>query len=131
MNYAFSITTPKKETPPVVYKTVMPLPRGIVVGVEIQFPPGSYGLLHIHINRAVHQVWPHNSDANYIGNDQVIMIPAQYKLLVDPMQFEAYTWNEDTAYPHLVIVRFDVLEMVEEIVLTPEELARLAEAREV
>jgi len=129
MNYAFNITTPAQTPETNKLKTVMKLFRGLINKVEIQFPPGPAGLLHVHINRANHQVWPANAESHYIGDDQTIVIPAKYELDQPPFQFECFTWNEDDTFDHLVIIRFDIELAIPEQLLTPEYLAAQAELR--
>ena len=129
MNYAFNITTPIGTTKENKQRSDLVLIPGVVTKVEVQFPPGSAGLLYAHINRGVHQVWPHNPDYQYIGDDQTIIIPANYRLVEPPYQFELYTWNIDDTYDHMIIIRFDVMAEVSEERLTPEFLEEAAAAR--
>jgi len=130
MNFVFNITTPKNtpETSKVI--TSLPVVPGRVEKVEIQFPAGAQGLHHLHINRAVHQVWPANAEANYIGDEQIIVIPANYGIKTPPYQFESHTWNLDDTYDHLVIIRMDIMPEVPEETITPEMMAVWAAERE-
>jgi len=131
MNYVFNITTPKNTPETNKLITILPVIPGTVTKLEIQFPAGAQGLHHVHINRAVHQVWPANAEANYIGDEQIIVIPANYKIAVPPYQFECFTWNEDDTYDHLVILRFDIMTEIPEEKITPEMLEAWAAEREV
>ena len=130
MNFVYEITTPKNTPETSKMLTILQVVPGRVTKVEIQFPPGPQGLCHLHINRAVHQVWPANPDASYKGDSQIIVIPADYVIATPPYQFECFTWNEDDTYDHEVIVRMDIMTEVPEERITPEMLEAWAAERE-
>ena len=110
MIYRFGITTAITYSETNKLKTILPLARGVIHQIEILFPPGPAGLLHIHLNRGIHQIWPSNSEGNFSADDNTIGFREHFEITGRPYQLEAYTWNDDDTYPHLVIVRIGVLE---------------------
>lgn len=130
MNYAFNITTPANTVEADALKTQLDLTRGVITKLDIRFPPGSSGNLALHIDRAIHQVWPANQGSYYVGDGDLISIPANYRLDQPPYHFEAFTWNDDTDHEHLVIIRFDIDPGFEEQLLTAEYLEESAEELE-
>jgi len=124
MNFAFNITTPKSTPESSKQKTVLNLVRGKIIKVEVQFPPGPQGLLHVHINRANHQIWPFNPDSSYVGDAQIIVIPADYYLDQPPYQLECYTWNEDDTFEHMCIIRIDIMVEKPEQEMTAEDIEK-------
>lgn len=109
MFYSFSISTPKDTTESNKQETILKLTRGIVHQVDILFPPGPAGLLHLHINAALHQVWPFNVIDNFATDNEKITFREHFEITGAPHELRAYTWNEDDTYPHKVIVRIGIL----------------------
>lgn len=109
MMYVFNILTPANTAATAKKETVLKLCYGIVHQVEIQFPPGPAGLLHLHINGALHQIWPYNTGEDFASQNINISFREFIPILIAPYQFVAYTWNEDDTYDHTIIIRLGVL----------------------
>jgi len=109
MIYRFGITTPANTTEDNKQKTVLLLAKGVIHQLDIDFPPGPSGLAHIEINRALHQVWPTNPAQNFAGDNVHISFHEHFELKDEPLQLEAYTWNEDTAHEHTITIRIGLL----------------------
>lgn len=109
MIYRFGISTPANTAESDKKKTVLQVTRGIVHQIDIQFPSGPSGLLHLAINDALHQLWPYNTDGSFAANNVNIRFKEFITLLEEPYQLEAYTWNLDTDYEHSVIIRLGIL----------------------
>ena len=86
-------------------KLVMPLGKGIIYKIEIQFPLGCGGLANCCINRSLTQLWPSNSGAGFSSDGFVISFDEVYELLYAPFELELYTWNLSTTYDHTITVR--------------------------
>jgi len=108
MVYLFSVARLPEGTEDTQSQTRLLLCRGIIHQLDIYFPKGSYGLLHLHINNALHQVWPKNSGETFYGNDISVSFPESYPLLEEPYQLQAWAWNEDETYDHQVIIRIGI-----------------------
>jgi hypothetical protein len=130
MNFVFNITTPKNTPESSPQKTILKLAKGIIRKTEIQFPPGAAGLLHVKLARSVYQPYPYNPDSDYIGDGQTIELLGDVYMLEAPTQLEAYTWNKDDTYEHMVIIRIVMTPIPKEALLTPEDLEQKAKERE-
>jgi hypothetical protein len=109
MFFRFGITTPANTAESAKQKTVLKVAYGVVHHVEIQFPPGPVGLLHLHINDALHQVWPINADEDFASHNINMSFREFIPMFTEPFEFQAYTWNLDDTYEHLVIIRLGIL----------------------
>lgn len=109
MIYRYGITTPAKTYEIDKKKTTLKIASGIVHQLDIVFPPGPCGLLHVAINRGSNQVWPTNPDDNFHSENEAIKYKEFYRFMAEPLEFTVYTWNEDETHAHLVIIRFGIL----------------------
>lgn len=109
MIYSFSISTPANTAATAKKRTVLPLRRGIIHQIDVLFPPGPAGLLHLGINRAETQFFPYNADGDFSSDNDSFSFREHIPLLAAPYQLEAYTYNLDTVYDHLVIIRLGIL----------------------
>lgn len=107
MWYEFHIETPANtlQTDPLL--TELQLDAGAITAVELLFPPGCVGLVHLQISRELHQVWPANADGFIAGDTFPIRWSESYELGEPPYVLEARTWNNDKAFDHVVTVRFE------------------------
>lgn len=108
MFFTFPITIPANTPATAKLKTILPLTRGTVTHVNIEFPAGHVGLTHLGINRGLNQVWPTNPDATFKSSNETIIWEEKYELDVAPFQFEAYAWNEDDTYDHTITIRIEL-----------------------
>jgi len=109
MNYSYSDLTPPNTYEIAKRRTVMRLCRGIIHKVEIQFPIGCAEVVHCHINRGLHQVWPSNPEANYTSDGHVISFVESYELLTPPYIMDVWTWNESENHNHKITVWISIL----------------------
>ena len=86
-----------------------PLAPGTVARVDVQFPRGCVGLVHVQIWRSEHQVWPGNVDGNISAEGLVVSWPEDYDLEDEPLTLSLRGWNNDDTYPHTITFRFSVL----------------------
>ncbi len=90
-------------------KTVLPLCYGIINQIGVVFPAGAYGVGHLRILSALHQVVPYNPAGSLSGNYLYVVFPEFLFLKTPPYQLEAYVWNESTRYDHQIHVHINVL----------------------
>jgi hypothetical protein len=109
MVYRWSITTPLNTLSTSKQTTLLQVCKGVIHQIDIVFPPGSAGLLHLHINDALHQVWPYNTGQDFSGHNFTIRFREFIPVLHEPYQFTAYTWNDDDTYDHILIIRLGIL----------------------
>lgn len=109
MIYRFGITTSANTTEANATETDLPLGHGIIHKIDIYFPPGCSGLLHVVIRDALHQVFPFNRGESFAGNGETISFLEHLSLEAEPYELRAYTWNEDDTYDHDCIIRIGLL----------------------
>jgi hypothetical protein len=109
MTFHFSITTPANTTEANKIKTTFRVAKGILHHYDILFPPGPYGLCHIHINDALHQLLPYNTDESFSSDGETISFKEFLPILEPPYELSAYTWNLDDTFPHTVYIRIGIL----------------------
>jgi len=101
--------TPEAEPEPLE----CPLAAGTVTRVDVQFPAGCSGMVHVSIWRSDHQVWPVNLDGDIAGEDAIVSWPESYDLDDDPFGFEVRGWSPGTTYDHVITFRFALLSLEE------------------
>ena len=109
MIYRFGISTPANTSEAVKKRTTLILAKGIIHHLDVQFPPGPSGTLHLHIDNNLHQIFPYNTDEAFSADNVNISFRDFIPLLEAPYELNAFTWNTDTANAHLVIVRIGIL----------------------
>jgi hypothetical protein len=107
--YRFPITTAKSITKAKATRTRLDVITGVIDQVNIAFPPGPQGLLHVAIYRSGALLWPPNDDDGYAFEDYTLAWNPLYRLGDEPLEFTAVTWNEDDTFSHLVVIRFNIV----------------------
>ena len=115
MIYEFPITVLTTDTEASPAEEDIKLTNGVVHRVEIEFPAGCVGLVHIAIYHMGHQVWPSNPEGSFASEDYVVAFDDYYPLLGPPYLFKILGWTDETTYDHTIKVRFGLL---------PENVAR-------
>ncbi|OGO08506.1 MAG: hypothetical protein A2Y61_03985 [Chloroflexi bacterium RBG_13_60_13] len=113
MFFEFPLTVPADTAEAVPATLEAVLAAGTVIRVDVQFPAGCVGMVHLSIWRADHQVWPVNLDNDIAGEDVVITWPESYDLEDGPYAFTLKGWSPGTTYDHTVTVRFSLLSLEE------------------
>lgn len=109
MYYDVSFTVPAGRTKDLPYEEEVKLCRGIIYRVEVGFPPGCVGMVHLQIRQAVHQIWPTNPQGSFNANGYTVAFDEQQELLVEPYILQLVGWSPGTTYPHTLEIRFGVL----------------------
>lgn len=105
MIYTATIKTEVGRLKANLLRTVLKISGGLVWKIEVEFPPGPSGLLHIRILDGLYQVFPaspsdtFHSDASLIGFDDL------YLKTSEPFEFVIETWNLDETWDHTIQVR--------------------------
>ena len=124
MYYAWNILLTKGNSAVTPEKTIFKLENGIIVRCEIVFPSGCQGLVHCHINRALHQVYPKNPEYQFTGNGELIIASDEYEMKEEPYKLEFYGWNTDDDFNHTVTVRIQIVPKREVTRLAIAEMLR-------
>lgn len=109
MEFAYSITLPTDGTKATATVKSMPVSFGVVTNVQIVFPAGCWGLVHVKIFDDGHQLWPLNPEGEYAANNETINIEESYEIKALPAKFRFWGYNEDQIYTHTIDVRITVL----------------------
>ena len=109
MLFEYALTIPANTAATAPAETEAPLAPGTVARVDIQFPRGCVGLVHVQVWREEHQVWPVNLDGNISAEGLVVSWPEDYDLDDDPLAFTLRGWNLDDSFPHTITFRFALL----------------------
>jgi len=109
MVFRYSILTPANTAATAKKKTILKIAHGIITQIDIQFPSGPQGLLHLHINNSLHQIFPFNTGEDFASDSVLITFREHIPHLVEPFELQAYTWNLDDTYEHIIIIRVGIL----------------------
>ena len=109
MFYAWDITLTRDRAKATRQKTVLKVEKGTVTRFELVFPTGCCGLVYVHINQALHQVFPKNPDYQLTGNGATIVSTDEYEIKEPPLELEFYGWNTDEIYDHTITVRIQLV----------------------
>lgn len=109
MLYAWDIELERDHSSLTPEKTVLKLEKGTITRCEIVFPTGCCGLVYIHIDDGLHQVWPKNPDYQLSGNGGIIASTDEYPIKEPPLELYFYGWNTDEIYHHTITVRIQIV----------------------
>lgn len=104
MIYGGVISTPANTAASSPVKTVYQVTEGIVYHLEVIFPPGSCGLLHVQVFDASYQMFPTTLGESFSGDNYPFKLDVLYAKDDSPFQFTVVTWNLDDTYSHDVSV---------------------------
>jgi hypothetical protein len=109
MFYVKEITTAANTSKADSIETDRRVWAGVIHRVEVVFPPGCAGLLHVTIHHGGHQIYPSEELQDFIGDDEVISFNDFYELVPGDNLIRIKTWNEDDTFDHKVIIRMGIL----------------------
>lgn len=109
MYYDYSFTIPANTTQAAPTTQACKLTHGVIHHVEIDFPYGCAGLVHLQILHALHQLWPTNPEGSFNADDYVISTNEHLELTDTPYIITLQGWNSDDTFDHTLQVRFALL----------------------
>ena len=109
MVYVSTIAVPKNTPKTSPLKTRMNVTKGLVYKVEIMFPPGPSGLVHLWIMDGSYQFLPSSEGETLYGDNTLIQFDDLYIMDSEPFFFDIYTYNEDDTYDHTIQVRIGLV----------------------
>ena len=118
MFYDFSFTIPANTSRVDPAELDIKLTHGIIHKVDIRFPGGCDGLVHLQIKEGLHQHWPTNPDGSFNGDHFPIAFNEYLEFTRKPYILTLVGWSPGTTYPHTLEVSFGILPSS---VLQPEE----------
>ena len=106
MFFDHRVTVPANTTQASPHRETLPLDAGTVTQVDVVFPPGPAGLLHVTIWQGAAQLWPSNGDGSFASDAETLSWAEDFDLLQPPHELTAVCWNDDDSYPHSAVLRF-------------------------
>jgi len=128
MIYEEDLTIPAStpETSPV--ETLIEVTAGVIHRIEVQFPPGCFGLAHVVIVHENTQIFPTNPGQSFKGDAWVFSVNEYHVLDEPPFIITVRGWNEDDTYEHTITVRICILpEAVVNVAATLQRIYELWE----
>ena len=83
--------------------------QGVIVKVEVFFPPGPHGMVHTQAFYGIRQLWPRPEGATAHLDGVTLSIPAYYKPPELPLTLTVKGWSPDTGHPHTITWMFYTL----------------------
>jgi len=109
MFYHYSITVPAGTLAAAPLKTIIPLSPGEIHQVEIGFPWGCAGLVHVQVYRAEHMMWPTNPGDSFAWNDYNVVFTEAENSFGETEEWSVRSWNLDSRHDHTIIVRIGII----------------------
>ena len=83
--------------------------KGIIHKIELVFPSGCFGLVHVQLFQGGHPIAPSTFRQTYASDNEVILIPEFTELRSELNTITITGWNEDDTYDHTIRFRIYVL----------------------
>lgn len=109
MFYAWNFTLPANKTEAAKTRQDLDMEKGTITRIEIIFPVGCANLVFVHINDALHQVWPKEPQYKFIGDGATIICTDEYEVSEQPYNLQFHGWNTDEIYDHTITVRIQIV----------------------
>lgn len=91
------------ETSPVSVN--IPIIKGTITLVSVQFPPGVNALAHVKILWGLYQLFPSNEQGDFSTGGETVVWDEQIEITAEPLQLVMKGWNDDTTYDHTITLR--------------------------
>ena len=105
--YDLTVTALKPQDDPAEVELV--LTKGVINRVEVQFPIGTRGLVHVQIYRGGHQLYPTNPDGNIKADGWPVVWDEHEELTDEPLTLKAIAWSTADTYSYDVTIRVNLL----------------------
>lgn len=127
MIYSYAITIPANTSEADPVEQEIRLTAGLISHVEVEFPAGCAGLVHLRVMREGGHLWPTNPEGNLASDDYVIPWDEHIELTSSPYRLQAVAWSDDDTYSHTLTLRINMLplEVVERARTTQSIIGRL------
>lgn len=105
MVFSDSITTDNGMVKVDAKETILKVTSGLIYRIEVEFPPGCSGLMHVQIFDGSYQVYPASIQDSFHSDARVIGFDDLYLKQQPPFEFKILTWNLDETWSHEIQVR--------------------------
>ena len=118
MYYDYNIQVPSNTPESDPLTQMCHITHGVIHRVEVDFPYGCAGLVHLQILQSLHQLWPTNPEGSFNADDFVIGFNDHVEITDAPYVVTLQAWNLDDTFDHTLQVRLGILPAT---VLLPEK----------
>jgi len=105
MVYTASITASKQGEDGDVRDVVLSVAKGLIYRIEVDFPLGCSGLVHVQIFDGGYQLYPASPGEAFQGEGVIVGFDDLYMKQVAPFEFRILVRNKDECWPHTIQVR--------------------------
>ena len=105
MIYTASITTDANTAEGDKEDVILQVTSGLLWMMEVDFPPGCCGLLHVQVFDGLYQVLPASPGESLHGDNVTVRFDDLYFKQAAPFELHIRTWNEDDTWPHSIQLR--------------------------
>lgn len=109
MLYTTAITAAKGGSEATASDTRIKCSAGIIHHIDILFPSGCAGLVHVCIYHGGHRFFPSSEGMDVAGDNETVRFKEYQPLRKETNYISVKAWNEDDTYDHTVRVRIGVL----------------------
>jgi len=109
MFYEERLTIPAntpEDNPTTKYLEISP---GVIHRVQVVFPTGCVGLVHVQVWYEEHQLYPSNPGGSFTGDGVLIEFRDFFEITQKPYRLKLVGWNLDDTYQHTPIIRIGIL----------------------
>jgi len=94
--YSRKLTAPASST----QEYEIELEGDVITFVRLRFPPGPQGLLKVSVLYGIHQLFPHEADTYFAGDDEIIEWQEYWPLPERITKIRVKVQNDDDTYEH-------------------------------
>lgn len=105
MIYSATITLQPGTTAENAVKTLLEINKGLIWRIEVEFPAGCCGLVHLQIFDSSYQVFPATPGESLRGENVIVGYDDLYLKNAAPYELTLRAWNDDEVYEHTIQVR--------------------------
>jgi len=105
--FPLTVTTANTEAAPALDE--VKLTHGVINRVEVEFPAGCVGLIHVAIEHMGHQAWPSNPGGSFNSDDHVVSFDDYYVFTTTPYKLKLKGWSEGTSFSHTARIRIGLI----------------------
>ena len=110
MIFSRNVCIPASTSPSDPQRATLTVTAGVVRTVFVRWRWGSANLCGVRVRYCEVVHWPYTLDEWIVSNTTPLEIPDNLLLDTAPFVFVIEAYNEDTRYPHMVWVGFDIME---------------------
>jgi len=107
--FAWDITISANTLATAQKEEILKLSKGVIIKVEVKFPPGCHGLVKVRLFHQESQLVPLSRGEWITGDDEAVSFPEYFELWTTPYHLKFRGCSPGTTYPHTVTVRISVL----------------------